>query len=386
MLKLVLIPKKNNNINFFHRICKGPEWRPGIFVQFTNDGIAKQAGLRPGDQILSCNGVDFTEIAFTEAVAIMKSNSVLELLVRTCAGLDLFPSESSGYNSSASSITGDQSPCWGESSKRLSVVREESTSSGDRLKGLNFKSNGSNGVEWRQDRAVPAEIPKIPMQSDNSVAGRKNSNTTVIKLSEDGPTMINNTLVPSLKTINNTVYEEISNSKTHESHAKHEKLAATNHLMKKSESKVIMIEQKRHSVTKIEAASIAAASNEQNFGKTNPSSVEQSSLSDAINEELRKRAEKKLTVSGDTNSGGDANSEMRNDGPTMTMTLKSKMSTTSPAIHNILMDEFKRAHQKMFKTNENQKDFQHQPTAASSGGDKHLEVRKRSCIICRVEK
>lgn len=335
---------------------------------------------------MSCNGVDFTDIAFTEAVAIMKSNSVLELLVRTCAGLDLFPSESSGYNSSASSITGDQSPCWGESSKRLSVVREESTSSGDRLKGLSYKSNGSgNGAEWRQDRAVPAEIPKIPsLQSSESSAanGRKNSNTTVIKLSEDGPTMINNTLVPSLKTINNTVYEEISNSKTHESSSSHahEKPAVTNHLMKKSESKVIMIEQKRHSVTKIESASIAnTAEQQQQFGKApNPSTSEQqqASLSDAINEELRKRAEKKLTLSCDTN-GNAGNFEMKNESPSTTTTTsaaskKAKMSSAPPAIHNILMDEFKRAHQKMFKTNENQRDFQHQQTSGS--GDKHLEV------------
>lgn len=314
--------------------------------------------------------MDFTDIAFTEAVAIMKSNSVLELMVRTCAGLDLFPSESSGYNSSASSITGDQSPCWGESSKRLSVVREESTSSGDRLKGLNFKSNGTsnNNSEWRQDRSVPAEIPKIP----NATNGRRNSNnTTVIKLSEDGPTMINNTLVPSLKTINNTVYEEISNSKTHESHAQ-EKPAVTNHLMKKSESKVIMIEQKRHSVTKIESTSIT----NENFGKAQNPSMEQSSLSDAINEELRKRAEKKL-ISSSSCCDSNGNSEMRND---MLMTLtKTKMSSAPPAIHNILMDEFKRAHQKMFKTNENQKDFQHQQQQQN---DKHLEVSKLLVLVC----
>lgn len=56
----------------------------------------------------------------------MKSSYSLDLLVRTAAGVDLFPGESSGYNSSASSITGDQSPCWGDqASKRLSIVKEE---------------------------------------------------------------------------------------------------------------------------------------------------------------------------------------------------------------------------------------------------------------------
>lgn len=61
-----------------------------------------------------------------QAVAAMKQSHNLELIVRTGAGLNLFPGESSGYNSSASSITGDQSPCWNDpSSKRLSIVKEE---------------------------------------------------------------------------------------------------------------------------------------------------------------------------------------------------------------------------------------------------------------------
>jgi harmonin len=309
--------------------------------------------LRPGDQILSCNGVDFGDIAFTEAVAIMKSSSVLELIVRTCAGLDLFPGESSGYNSSASSITGDQSPCWGESSKRLSVVREESTSSGDRLKGMNYNNKAT--AEWsmarQQDRPVPAEIPKIPKQQqqmENAMMHSRNSNTTVIKLSEDGPTMINNTLVPSLKTINNTVYEEISNAKTHDSQA--QKSTVTSNLMMKSESsKVIMIEQKRHSVTKIESTAL------ENFGRAQNPSSEQSSLSDAINEELKKRAEKKLNPSSD-------NSESKID----VAVNKSKM--IAPPIHNLLMDEFKRAHQRMFKNTDNNNET-HQ-------ADKNLEVSK----------
>lgn len=48
-------------------ICKGPDWKPGIFVQFTKEGgIAREAGLRPGDQILVCNNVDFSDIPFGE--------------------------------------------------------------------------------------------------------------------------------------------------------------------------------------------------------------------------------------------------------------------------------------------------------------------------------
>ncbi|ALC48490.1 CG5921 [Drosophila busckii] len=108
-------------------ICKGPEWKPGIFVQFTKErSVAREAGLRPGDQILSVNSIDFVDVLFSEAVAVMKSSSKLDMVVRTAAGCDLFPGESSGYNSSASSVTGDQSPCWADAkSKRLTAVREE---------------------------------------------------------------------------------------------------------------------------------------------------------------------------------------------------------------------------------------------------------------------
>ena len=48
------------------RICRGPDWRPGIFVQFTKEGPARDAGLRPGDQLLQCNGVPFLDIPFSE--------------------------------------------------------------------------------------------------------------------------------------------------------------------------------------------------------------------------------------------------------------------------------------------------------------------------------
>lgn len=99
-------------------------------MQFTKaQSVARDAGLRPGDQLISCNGVDFANVLFSEAVSVMKATQHLELVVRTAAGRDLFPGESSGYNSSTSSMTGgDQSPCWGDpNAKRLSMVREEDT-------------------------------------------------------------------------------------------------------------------------------------------------------------------------------------------------------------------------------------------------------------------
>lgn len=61
---------------------------------------------------------------YLQAVNLMKTSRQLDLIVRKSAGSELFPGESSGYNSSASSVTGDQSPSWADS-KRLSIVKEE---------------------------------------------------------------------------------------------------------------------------------------------------------------------------------------------------------------------------------------------------------------------
>ncbi|KAH8376309.1 hypothetical protein KR200_001766 [Drosophila serrata] len=158
-------------------ICKGPEWKPGIFVQFTKErSVAREAGLRPGDQILSVNSIDFSDVLFSEAVAVMKSSSKLDMVVRTAAGCDLFPGESSGYNSSASSVTGDQSPCWADAkSKRLTAVREEGAGAGAGAGG----GAGAAGSTWSQGVEV-----------------HKQMNKTIIKLTETG-TSINNTYIAS---------------------------------------------------------------------------------------------------------------------------------------------------------------------------------------------
>lgn len=73
-------------------------------------------------------------VSAPQAVAAMKASPTLDLLVRRGAGCDLFPGESSGYNSSASSVAGGESPSWDEPAPaaapnghvRLAPLREES--------------------------------------------------------------------------------------------------------------------------------------------------------------------------------------------------------------------------------------------------------------------
>lgn len=223
----------------FIRICKGPEWKPGIFVQFTKEhGISRAAGLKPGDQILSCNGIDFSDIFFNEAVSIMKSSNHLELMVRTAVGVDLFPGESSGYNSSASSVTGgDQSPCWNDMASKKN--NEVESRNGEALSNSPFIGSVHSKMKspfrpksWcdkgaldfersRKERLLPVTTPKVPQltsfqalnlsssmaniceksQPEEVVSSNVNhANTTIIKLSENG-TIINNTLIPNSSVI-----------------------------------------------------------------------------------------------------------------------------------------------------------------------------------------
>ncbi|KAM7349072.1 uncharacterized protein ACRADG_008147 [Cochliomyia hominivorax] len=193
-------------------ICKGPEWKPGIFVQFTKEkSVAREAGLRPGDQILTVNSIDFSDVLFSEAVAVMKSSNKLDMTVHTGAGCDLFPGESSGYNSSASSVTGDQSPCWADvKSKRLTAVREESSTQQAtnwnqplyvnerrcRSKSISERNSGSSSSSAATNLPIrPNALTTNTTGATAQTTVNKEINKTIIKLSENGATSINNTFV-----------------------------------------------------------------------------------------------------------------------------------------------------------------------------------------------
>ncbi|XP_019876324.2 harmonin isoform X2 [Aethina tumida] len=304
-------------------ICKGPEWKPGIFIQFTKDGgIAREAGLRPGDQILICNNVDFSDIPFNEAVNLMKTSRQLDLVVRKSAGSELFPGESSGYNSSASSVTGDQSPSWSDS-KRLSIVKEESLDLEDRLSQLDqrFKkmSNSTkwDAIEW--DEIHQEEKPLFK--------------PTIINLSENGTTIKNNGSEEEF-------YESTRDMKTfteqpHQPQPPEMKTVVVE--VHRSDEEKSKVENNQHNIL-MKSASVSS------FGSiASRSSTASSSLSSAICQEIQRRSQKKAT------------STESEEKPSIDEQLQMKkilkgVSQDKQFQHTKLMDEFKKAHQKMFRT------------------------------------
>lgn len=361
----------------FFRICKGPEWKPGIFVQFTKEnGVARNAGLRPGDQILSCNGQDFTNIAFTEAVSIMKESHTLDLLIRVSEGVDLFPNESSGYNSSASSATGDQSPCWGnENSKRLSIVREESNSSGERK--MNIRTKGREVKRSLKQVQAPKVPPRSKTtqistshQSGMTSNGTKGvNNTTIIKLSENG-TLINNILISNYG--GGTDKQGTKDATQMLAHGMGAiKIAEeTKSNVNNTEMKTIKVEVHQSATTGLNrtvpnngksipappppqmpldlqstASSISVASS---IVESSSDTSKEASLKCALFEEIRRRAEKKEL---DPTSENPNKFEPPKKGTGFSSNIKQ---------HDALMEEFKMAHKRMFKNGfiESEKDSQ----------------------------
>ncbi|XP_059619167.1 uncharacterized protein LOC132263422 [Phlebotomus argentipes] len=349
-------------------ICKGPEWKPGIFVQFTKEiGVARDAGLRPGDQLLSCNGMDFADILFSEAVAIMKSSSRLDLVIRTAAGLDLFPGESSGYNSSASSVTGgDQSPCWGDqASKRLSMVREENGHLDVSMGGTRRPKSWERGseIDRRMDKLHPVAPPRVPEEHDKNA---KNSNTTIIKLSDSG-TVINNTVIPHLSAVEVSsgrqatrvhVSPEVGDDTgfvDDEETPDRSKLADICFVSRQSETKTVIVEVHRSpGASEPSSGSIPppppcfqTPGHARTPSIASTSSGCTSSLSSAISDELKRRAVQRLKE----NSGESIEAKCEKI-QSQTRKIGNSLGGHDNDRHNALMSEFKRAHRKMFKNSE----------------------------------
>ncbi|XP_060531155.1 harmonin isoform X2 [Cylas formicarius] len=313
-------------------ICKGPEWKPGIFVQFTKEGgIAREAGLRPGDQILFCNNVDFSDIPFNEAVSIMKSVRQLNLIIRKGAGSELFPGESSGYNSSASSVTGDQSPSWSDS-KRLSIVKEENLDLGERLNHLDRYKNLSNTKHWDSWDEEPEDKPLFK--------------PTIISLSESGTTIQNN----GAQNDNPDCHNKVSRCNT--TNNSNNKLADICLISQQHEMKTVVVEVHRTDTdepkTNNHNTLTKSPSTSSFYSVTSKSSCTgsvASSLSSAITQEIQRRSQKKITEE----------PKQTIDEQIQIKKILKGVSTDQQFQHNKLMDEFKRAHQRMFKVPDSKK-------------------------------
>ena len=67
-------------------ICSGSGRSPGIYIQSVRqDGLAAEAGLEVGDQILAVNGTEFTGITHSQAVVALKGSRQLNITVNKYA-------------------------------------------------------------------------------------------------------------------------------------------------------------------------------------------------------------------------------------------------------------------------------------------------------------
>ncbi|GJQ84792.1 hypothetical protein Trydic_g21191 [Trypoxylus dichotomus] len=333
-------------------ICKGPEWKPGIFVQFTKEGgIAREAGLRPGDQILYCNNVDFSDIPFNEAVNLMKGARQLDLIVRKGAGSELFPGESSGYNSSASSVTGDQSPSWSES-KRLSIVKEESLDLEDRLSQLDrFKTKKWEKIEWDDDRDEKSSYQFKP---------------TIINLSENTST---------IKVNSEECQDEDAKAGNTLGRGKSNKIADICLVSHQHETKTVVVEV--HRSDEKEKTVLAKSPSINSFNSvtsrsSNTSSTLSSTLSSAICEEIQRRAARnKTTSAAETQS---TSSPSIDEQLQMRKILKG-VDSEKQQQHTQLMNEFRKAHRKMFKGAEDQDEVEEVGSAPEKASNVETQGR-----------
>ncbi|CAG2058998.1 unnamed protein product [Timema podura] len=359
-------------------ICKGPDWKPGIFVQFTKEnGIAREAGLRPGDQIIHCNGVTFKDITFGDAVHVMKSSRQLDLIVRKRAGLDLFPGESSGYNSSASSVNGDQSPSW-EDTKRLSVVKEESMELEERLGQLetNQRKGGLDKnkdwdqieYEWEKAEQKSGKNRTGTLHTSNKSHKQSGTSCTIISVENDsghfnGDTRDSNSYTnPNINRENVTVNGTRSQQGQDSGKCSGTKLAEICMISQQQETTTVIVEVHRSEVededendrsmhTASEASPVmqrpSTAANKEERKLTNlvkspssssfasvASSSASSSLSSAISQELQRRSQRQ--------EDDNFREEERKKDILKTIDDEKRQQ------HEQLMEEFKKAHRKMF--------------------------------------
>ncbi len=72
---------------FLYSVCEGPPHRRGVYVQTTEEGsVARVAGIKSGDRILHCNGMDMTSVDFDEVYSILEL-LLFVIVTRTTLGI-----------------------------------------------------------------------------------------------------------------------------------------------------------------------------------------------------------------------------------------------------------------------------------------------------------
>ncbi|CAH2091922.1 unnamed protein product [Euphydryas editha] len=336
-------------------ICKGPDWKPGIFVQFVREGgIAREAGLRPGDQILSCNGHDFANISFNEAISAMKASGRLELVVREGTGAELVSPESSGYNSSASSAAGERSPAAvpgiplappAALRRRLASVAEEAADRADRLTINRIKRRtwDSLDFDWKNKDIhnfdAPSDIepdydsPSIP---NNPHTYESKSHIKSKTITEYESTKVTS---PLNRTIINLTEDGATIQCSYDNNTSRKNMFPTSQLSRDKEKKTIVVEVHHMNTTscaKTHCNYPPPFVKEIDADSTSISSS--ATLSSAIAEEIqRRKLNKKPAPEKETNPI-----------PIKKTNIPKAIDNDQKKHHDALMDEFKKVHRKMF--------------------------------------
>ncbi|XP_021948279.2 uncharacterized protein LOC110845998 [Folsomia candida] len=344
-------------------ICKGPVERPGIFVQSTKaGGVAREAGLRPGDQLLSCNGHSFLHVPFAEAVQQLKVSPQLRLRVLKGVASDLFPGESSsGYNSSASSLNGDQGGGGGgESSKRrLHRVSEE-------------QQHQMNGNHHQHQRPVPSSSS---MHLDQGMAWdeveqvwRSAERETILIEVKGGSSTSSSGGCNGDKNVISDEQRLLAEERRKLEETQRRLLEEA---LKLEEEKRRFQEEKRHLMLNSGVGSGVA-----NGGGSNGVGAESTgsnSLVGALNQEILKRVERRES---EAPLGEDETDQVGLDGERLPRpgTVEAKRTLFNAQIdvekrqqHEQLIEEFKRAHRKMFAPGE--PDLQQRGDSAADSAD-----------------
>ncbi|XP_047545975.1 uncharacterized protein LOC125077906 [Vanessa atalanta] len=337
-------------------ICKGPDWKPGIFVQFVREGgIAREAGLRPGDQILSCNGHDFANISFNEAISAMKASGRLELVIREGTGAELVSPESSGYNSSASSAAGERSPAPAAPviplappaalRRRLASVAEEAADRADRLTMNRIKRRtwDSLDFDWKNKDIhnfdAPSDIepdydcPSIP---NNPHTYESKSHIKSKTITEYEPTKVTS---PLNRTIINLTEDGATIQCSYDNNTTRKNMFPTTQTIREKEKKTIVVEVHHMNTT-------TCAKTHCNFpppfvkeiDADSTSIASSATLSSAIAEEIQRRKLNKKTTP----------EKEINPIPVKKPNIPKAIDNDQKKHHDALMDEFKKVHRKMF--------------------------------------